>query len=203
VKVFYKDAFAKHQEVLDELGVNVNNVMSDLYDKIESLPASQREEIIRDIHAVHEHRPEVAMVDSARGITNFHSPSDVIVDASMPAMIRTSGHMWGPDGKEADTLAVIPDSSYAGIYQVVIDDCRAHGAYDPATMGSVSNVGLMAQAAEEYGSHDKTFEIPTTARCAWSTGMVRWCSSIRSAPATSGGCARRRTSRSGTGSSSR
>jgi isocitrate dehydrogenase len=104
----------------------------------------------------------MAMVDSDKGITNLHVPSDVIVDASMPAMIRTSGHMWGPDGEEADTLAVIPDSSYAGIYQVVIDDCRAHGAFDPATMGSVPNVGLMAQAAEEYGSHDKTFEIPAT-----------------------------------------
>ena len=103
----------------------------------------------------------MAMVDSDKGITNLHVPSDVIVDASMPAMIRTSGHMWGPDGGEADTLAVIPDSSYAGIYQVVLDDCRAHGAYDPSTMGSVPNVGLMAQAAEEYGSHDKTFEIPT------------------------------------------
>src|SRR5690606_28983114 len=103
--------------------------------------------------------PELAMVDSDRGITNLHVPSDVIVDASMPAMIRTSGHMWGPDGQEADTLAVLPDSSYAGIYQVVIDDCRANGAYDPATMGSVPNVGLMAQKAEEYGSHDKTFEI--------------------------------------------
>ena len=102
------------------------------------------------------------MVDSDRGITNLHVPSDVIVDASMPAMIRTSGHMWGPDGEEADTLAVIPDSSYAGIYQVVLDDCRANGAYDPATMGSVPNVGLMAQAAEEYGSHDKTFEVPAT-----------------------------------------
>ena len=106
--------------------------------------------------------PALAMVDSDKGITNLHVPSDVIVDASMPAMIRTSGHMWGPDGNEADTLAVIPDSSYAGIYQVVIDDCRANGAFDPATMGSVPNVGLMARAAEEYGSHDKTFEIPTT-----------------------------------------
>src|ERR687890_270065 len=108
--------------------------------------------------------PRLAMVDSDRGITNLHVPSDVIVDASMPAMIRTSGHMWGPDGKEDDTLAVIPDSSYAGIYQVVLDDCRAHGAFDPATMGSVPNVGLMAQAAEEYGSHDKTFEIPAAGK---------------------------------------
>ena len=137
------------------------------------------------------------------GITNLHVPSDVIVDASMPAMIRTSGHMWGPDGKEADTLAVIPDSSYAGIYQVVIDDCRANGAFDPATMGSVPNVGLMAQAAEEYGSHDKTFEIaadrhgPRRRR-----RRRRRCSSTRSAPATSGACARPRTCRSATGSSS-
>ena len=160
VKVFYKDAFAKHQQVLDELGVNVNNGMSDLYSKIESLPASQREEIIRDIHAVHEHRPELAMVDSARGITNFHSPSDVIVDASMPAMIRIGGHMWGPDGNEDDCLAVIPDSSYAGVYAAVVEDCKKNGKLDPATMGSVPNVGLMAKKAEEYGSHDKTFEIP-------------------------------------------
>jgi isocitrate dehydrogenase len=160
VKVFYKDAFAKHQKLFDELGVNVNNGLVDLYSKIESLPASQRDEVIQDLHACHEHRPELAMVDSARGISNFHSPSDVIVDASMPAMIRTSGHMWGPDGQEADTLAVIPDSSYAWVYQTVLDDCRAHGAFDPTTMGSVPNVGLMAQAAEEYGSHDKTFEVP-------------------------------------------
>ena len=142
------------------------------------------------------------MVDSDSGITNLHVPSDVIIDASMPAMIRTSGHMWGPDGKEADTLAVIPDSSYAGIYQVVIDDCRAHGAYDPATMGSVPNVGLMAQAAEEYGSHDKTFEIPAagTVRVVDDAGNVvlehRW------VPATSSACARPRTCRSATGSSS-
>src|SRR5205823_11336767 len=118
--------------------------------------------------------PKLAMVDSDRGITNLHVPSDVIIDASMPAMIRQSGHMWGPDGKEADTLAVIPDSSYADVYQVVIDDCRANGAYDPRTMGSVPNVGLMAQAAEEYGSHDKTFEIATlgTVRVVDDTGKV-------------------------------
>ena len=120
--------------------------------------------------------PALAMVDSDRGITNLHVPSDVIVDASMPAMIRTSGHMWGPDGKEADTLAVIPDTSYAGVYQVVIDDCRANGAFDPATMGSVPNVGLMAQAAEEYGSHDKTFEIPADGTVRVSTGPARSCS---------------------------
>ena len=140
------------------------------------------------------------MVDSDKGITNLHVPSDVIVDASMPAMIRTSGHMWGPDGQEADTLAVIPDSSYAGIYQAVIDDCREHGAYDPATMGSVPNVGLMAQAAEEYGSHDKTFEIPAARhRPGGQRARARRCSSTTSAPATSGAPARPRTCRSATG----
>ncbi len=160
IKVFYKDAFAKHQKVLDELGVNVNNGMVDLYDKIESLPASQREEIINDIHAVHEHRPELAMVDSARGITNFHSPSDVIVDASMPAMIRLGGKMYGADGRTKDTKAVNPESTFSRIYQEVINFCKTHGQFDPTTMGTVPNVGLMAQKAEEYGSHDKTFEIP-------------------------------------------
>ncbi len=160
VKVFYKEAFAKHQKVLDELGVNVNNGMSDLYDKIESLPASQREEIIQDIHAVHEHRPELAMVDSARGITNFHSPSDVIVDASMPAMIRLGGKMYGADGRTKDTKAVNPESTFSRIYQEMINWCKTHGQFDPTTMGTVPNVGLMAQKAEEYGSHDKTFEIP-------------------------------------------
>jgi len=160
VKVFYKDAFAKHQAVLDELGVNVNNGMVDLYNKIESLPATQREEIIHDIHAVHEHRPELAMVDSARGITNFHSPSDVIVDASMPAMIRLGGKMYGADGKLKDTKAVNPESTFSRIYQEIINFCKTHGQFDPTTMGTVPNVGLMAQQAEEYGSHDKTFEIP-------------------------------------------
>jgi isocitrate dehydrogenase len=159
VKVFYKEAFAKHQKVLDELGVNVNNGMSDLYDKIESLPASQREEIVQDIHAVHEHRPELAMVDSARGITNFHSPSDVIVDASMPAMIRLGGKMYGADGRTKDTKAVNPESTFSRIYQEMINWCKTHGQFDPTTMGTVPNVGLMAQKAEEYGSHDKTFEI--------------------------------------------
>ncbi|HEX3283893.1 MAG TPA: NADP-dependent isocitrate dehydrogenase [Mycobacterium sp.] len=160
VKTFYKDAFAKHQDVLDELGVNVNNGMVDLYNKIESLPASQREQIIRDIHAVHEHRPELAMVDSARGITNFHSPSDVIVDASMPAMIRLGGKMYGADGRTKDTKAVNPESTFSRIYQEMINFCKTHGQFDPTTMGTVPNVGLMAQKAEEYGSHDKTFEIP-------------------------------------------
>ena len=160
VKVFYKDAFAKHQKLFDELGVNVNNGLSDLYSKIESLPASQRDEIIRDLHACHEHRPELAMVDSARGISNFHSPSDVIVDASMPAMIRLGGKMYGADGRTKDTKAVNPESTFSRIYQEVINFCKTNGPFDPATMGTVPNVGLMAQQAEEYGSHDKTFEIP-------------------------------------------
>jgi isocitrate dehydrogenase len=160
VKIFYKDAFAKHQELFDELGVNVNNGLSDLYDKIESLPASQHEEIIRDLHACHEHRPELAMVDSAKGISNFHSPSDVIVDASMPAMIRLGGKMWGADGRTKDTKAVNPESTFSRIYQEIINFCKTKGQFDPTTMGTVPNVGLMAQQAEEYGSHDKTFEIP-------------------------------------------
>jgi isocitrate dehydrogenase len=160
VRVFYRDAFVKHQKVFDELGVNVNNGLVDLYGKIESLPASQRDEIVRDLHACHEHRPELAMVDSARGISNFHSPSDVIVDASMPAMIRAGGKMYGADGRLKDTKAVSPESTFARIYQEVINFCKTNGAFDPATMGTVPNVGLMAQQAEEYGSHDKTFEIP-------------------------------------------
>ncbi|MCP9276752.1 NADP-dependent isocitrate dehydrogenase [Mycolicibacterium arenosum] len=160
VKVFYKDAFAKHQKLFDELGVNVNNGLSDLYDKIESLPASQREEIIEDLHRCHEHRPELAMVDSAKGISNFHSPSDVIVDASMPAMIRLGGKMYGADGRTKDTKAVNPESTFSRIYQEMINFCKTHGQFDPTTMGTVPNVGLMAQKAEEYGSHDKTFEIP-------------------------------------------
>src|SRR6201991_1822194 len=160
VKVFYKDAFAKHQALFDELGVNVNNGLSDLYSKIESLPATQRDEIIGDLHACHEHRPELAMVDSARGISNFHSPSDVIVDASMPAMIRAGGKMYGADGRTKDTKAVNPESTFSRIYQEVINFCKTNGQFDPATMGTVPNVGLMAQKAEEYGSHDKTFEIP-------------------------------------------
>lgn len=160
VKVFYKDAFAKHGALFDELGVNVNNGLSDLYDKIESLPASQREEIIEDLHKCHEHRPELAMVDSAKGISNFHSPSDVIVDASMPAMIRLGGKMYGADGRTKDTKAVNPESTFSRMYQEMINFCKTHGQFDPTTMGTVPNVGLMAQKAEEYGSHDKTFEIP-------------------------------------------
>ena len=160
VKVFYKDAFAKHGKLFDELGVNVNNGLSDLYDKIETLPASQRDEIIHDLHACHEHRPELAMVDSASGITNFHSPNDVIVDASMPAMIRAGGKMYGADGHPKDTKAVNPESTFSRIYQEIINFCKTNGQFDPTTMGTVPNVGLMAQQAEEYGSHDKTFEIP-------------------------------------------
>jgi isocitrate dehydrogenase len=160
IKVFYKDAFAKHQELFDDLGVNVNNGLSDLYDKLETLPASRREEIIEDMHACHENRPELAMVDSANGISNFHSPSDVIVDASMPAMIRAGGKMYGADGRQKDTKAVNPESTFARIYQEMINFCKTHGQFDPVTMGTVPNVGLMAQKAEEYGSHDKTFEVP-------------------------------------------
>ncbi|SEC99519.1 isocitrate dehydrogenase [Rhodococcus pyridinivorans] len=160
VKTFYKDAFAKHQKLFDELGVNVNNGLGDLYDKIETLPSTQRDEIKQDLHNCHEHRPELAMVDSARGISNFHSPSDVIVDASMPAMIRSGGKMYGADGRPKDVKAVMPESTFARIYQEIINFCKTNGAFDPTTMGTVPNVGLMAQKAEEYGSHDKTFEVP-------------------------------------------
>ena len=160
VRIYYKDAFEKHGKLFDELGVNVNNGMVDLYEKIKTLPESQCDEIIRDLHACQEHRPELAMVDSAKGITNFHSPNDVIVDASMPAMIRQGGKMWGADGKPHDCKAVMPESTFARIYQEMINFCKWHGNFDPKTMGTVPNVGLMAQKAEEYGSHDKTFEIP-------------------------------------------
>jgi len=159
VKIYYRDAFEKHGELFDKLGVNVNNGMVDLYDKIKTLPESVRDEIIRDLHACQEHRPELAMVDSAKGITNFHSPNDVIVDASMPAMIRQGGKMWGSDGKQYDSKCVMPESTFARIYQEMINFCKWHGNFDPTTMGTVPNVGLMAQKAEEYGSHDKTFEI--------------------------------------------
>ena len=159
VRMFYKEAFDKHGKLFDELGVNVNNGMVNLYDKIKSLPESKREEIMRDLHACHEKRPELAMVDSAKGITNFHSPNDIIVDASMPAMIRNGGKMWGADGRLKEVKAVIPESTFARIYQEIINFCKWHGAFDPRTMGTVPNVGLMAQQAEEYGSHDKTYEI--------------------------------------------
>ncbi|MBD1573000.1 NADP-dependent isocitrate dehydrogenase [Vibrio sp. S17_S38] len=157
VKVYYKDVFAKYGSLFEELGVDVNNGLGDVYSKIESLPADQKQEIEQAIQAVYATRPALAMVDSDRGITNLHVPSDVIVDASMPAMLRSSGKMWNNDGQLQDTKAMIPDRSYAGVYQSVIDFCKLHGAFDPTTMGSVPNVGLMAQKAEEYGSHDKTF----------------------------------------------
>jgi isocitrate dehydrogenase len=161
VRAFFPSLFAEYGKTLAAAGGDPDDGLDALLQAAKSLPEEERKGIDAAISRDLANGPALAMVDSANGITNLHVPSDVIVDASMPAMIRTSGHMWGPDGKEADTLAVIPDSSYAGIYQVVIDDCRANGAYDPATMGSVPNVGLMAQAAEEYGSHDKTFEIST------------------------------------------
>ena len=160
VKVFFKDVFEKHGKLLAELGVDANNGLGDLYAKIESLPTDQKTEIEADIAECYKKRPDIAMVNSDRGITNLHVPSDVIVDASMPAMIRSSGGMWDKDGKLRDAKAVIPDSSYAVVYQETIDFCKKHGAFDPTTMGSVSNVGLMAQKAEEYGSHDKTFHVP-------------------------------------------
>ena len=159
VRIFYRDAFEKHGKLFEELGINVNNGMVDLYTKIAALPQSKQDEIKRDLHACHEHRPELAMVDSARGITNFHSPNDVIVDASMPAMIRNGGKMYGADGRLKEVKAVMPESTFARIYQEMINFCKWHGAFDPTTMGTVPNVGLMAQQAEEYGSHDKTFEI--------------------------------------------
>ncbi|MFM2067073.1 MAG: Isocitrate dehydrogenase, partial [Pseudomonadota bacterium] len=160
VRIFYREAFDKHDALFKQLGINVNNGMVDLYNKITSLPQSQQDEIKRDLHACHEHRPELAMVDSAKGITNFHSPNDVIVDASMPAMIRNSGKMWDANGRLKDVKAVMPESTFARIYQEMINFCKWHGNFDPKTMGTVPNVGLMAQQAEEYGSHDKTFEIP-------------------------------------------
>jgi len=160
VKIFYKDAFAKHGKLFEELGVNVNNGMVSLYDRIATLPQSKQDEIKADLHACHEHRPELAMVDSAKGITNFHSPNDIIVDASMPVMIRNGGKMWGADGRLKEVKAVMPESTFARIYQEMINFCKWHGNFDPKTMGTVPNVGLMAQQAEEYGSHDKTFEIP-------------------------------------------
>jgi len=160
VKVYFEDVFNKHGEVLKQLGVNVNNGLGDLLTKIESLPADQKKQIQDDVQACLKNGPDLAMVDSDKGITNLHVPSDIIIDASMAASIRTSGKMWGPDGKEHDTKAMIPDNSYAGIYQSAIDFCRENGEFDPSTMGTVPNVGLMAQKAEEYGSHDKTFEAP-------------------------------------------
>jgi len=166
VRVFFRDVFSKYRAELDAIGVDVNNGLGDLLGKLDGLAPETRAALEADMQAVYANGPALAMVDSDRGITNLHVPSDVIIDASMPAMLRTSGCMWNAEGKTQDTKAVIPDSSYAGIYQSVIDDCKANGALDPVTMGSVSNVGLMAQKAEEYGSHDKTFELA-------SAGVVR------------------------------
>ena len=160
VLVFFKDVFEKHAKAFKELGINPNNGLGDLYAKIATLPEAQRQEIEADIQAVYKSRPPLAMVNSDKGITNLHVPSDVIIDASMPPMIRDGGKMWGADGKPYDTLAMIPDRCYAEVYAAAVEDCRKHGALNPSTMGSVPNVGLMAQKAEEYGSHDKTFEAP-------------------------------------------
>jgi isocitrate dehydrogenase len=174
VSVFFSDVIEKHAATLKKLGVNLNNGFGDLLAKIETLPAAERDAIKADIEAEYKKRPGLAMVNSDKGITNLHVPSDVIVDASMPAMIRDSGRMWGADGKLHDVMATIPDRAYATLYQTVIDDCKAHGAFDPKTMGSVPNVGLMAQKAEEYGSHDKTFEVPAdgTVRVVGEDGKV-------------------------------
>ena len=159
VTVFYADVFEKHATVFEQLGVDQNNGIGDVYSKIQSLPDAEQAIIEADLRACYANKPEIAMVDSDRGITNLHIPSDVIIDASMPAALRTSGQMWGPDGELHDMKAIIPDRCYAGVYQEVIDFCKANGAFNPSTMGSVPNVGLMAQKAEEYGSHDKTFEV--------------------------------------------
>ena len=161
VRVFFKDVFAKHAETFEKIGVDVNNGFGNLLSNLSELPEGKQKEILADIDTAFTNNPDLAMVDSDRGITNLHVPSDVIIDASMPAMIRTSGQMWNKEGKQQDTKAVIPDSSYAGIYTATINFCKEHGAFDPTTMGTVPNVGLMAQKAEEYGSHDKTFEIST------------------------------------------
>ena len=160
VSVYYKEVFEKYADSFEKLGVDTKNGLGDVYAKIVELPAAEREAIEADLQKVYDTRPALAMVNSDKGITNLHVPSDVIIDASMPAAIRSSGQMWGPDGKLKDTKAMIPDRNYAGVYQATIDFCKQHGAFDPTTMGNVSNVGLMAKKAEEYGSHDKTFEIP-------------------------------------------
>ncbi|MFZ1375662.1 MAG: NADP-dependent isocitrate dehydrogenase [Geothrix sp.] len=164
VSVFYKDVFEKHAAVIQELGVNTANGLGDLYSKIQTLPEAQRAEIEADIMAVYPTRPALAMVDSDKGITNLHVPNDIIVDASMPVVVRDSGRMWGADGKLHDTLAMIPDRCYATMYKAIVEDCQQHGAFNPATIGSVPNVGLMAQKAEEYGSHDKTFFAPASGK---------------------------------------
>ncbi|HHE55670.1 MAG TPA: NADP-dependent isocitrate dehydrogenase, partial [Caldithrix abyssi] len=174
VSVYYKDALQKHAETLKEIGANVNNGLADILQKIQKLPEEKRKKIEADINAVYEKRPDLAMVDSDKGITNLHVPNNVIIDASMPVVIRDGGKMWNKNGELQDTLAMIPDRSYATIYQVIIDDCKRNGQFDPATMGNVSNVGLMAKKAEEYGSHDKTFEAQDDGliRCVDETGNV-------------------------------
>ena len=174
MRAYFKELVEKHEPLLNELGVDFNNGVGDLLSKVETLPQEKHEEIKADLQACYDKGPALAMVNSDRGITNLHVPSDVIIDASMPAMIRDSGKMWNARGERQDTLAVIPDSSYAGIYQATIEFCREHGAFDPATMGTVPNVGLMAQKAEEYGSHDKTFQAPAdgTIRIVDSDGHV-------------------------------
>ena len=159
VSAFFKPVLEKHAATLDEIGFNPNNGIGDLYTKIQQLDSSKQDEIKQDLDACYQERPAMAMVNSDKGITNLHVPSDVIIDASMPAAIRTSGQMWGPDGNLKDTKFCIPDRSYSGVYQETIEFCKKNGAFDPTTMGSVSNVGLMAQKAEEYGSHDKTFQL--------------------------------------------
>jgi len=175
VSVFYKDVFAKHATVLNKLGVKVNNGLADLYARIKDLPEAERAEIEADIQAAYTSQCELAMVDSSKGITNLHVPNNIIIDASMPVVVRDGGRMWGPDDKLHDCIAMIPDRCYATIYQEIMEDCKKHGAFDPATMGSVSNVGLMAQKAEEYGSHDKTFEAPAS-------GIIRIVDSSSGAP---------------------
>ncbi len=174
VAVYYKSVFDKHAQTFADLGVSTNNGIGDVYNKIQTLPDAQRAQIEADLEAVYSVQPEQAMVDSDKGITNLHVPSDVIIDASMPAMLRSSGRMWGADGKQKDTKCLIPDRCYAGVYQAVFDFCKEHGAFDPTTMGTVPNVGLMAQKAEEYGSHDKTFEAeaPGTIRAVDGSGKV-------------------------------
>src|SRR3979490_559836 len=206
VSVFFADVFEKHGATLTRLGVDPDNGLGDMLTRIETLPEAEKAAIKADIQATYAKRPGLAMVNSDRGITNLHVPSDVIVDASMPAMIRESGKMWGADGKLHDVLAAIPDRCYSTLFQAVIEDCKAHGAFDPKTMGSVPNVGLMAQQAEENGSPGKQFEVATagTGRGAGGGGAAvgarLWCPS-RSGPGTSSGCPRPRQSRSRTGSS--
>ncbi len=174
VSVYFKDALEKHAETLRQIGVNVNNGLADILEKLKKLPPEKRQEIEADLNAMYEKRPDLAMVDSEKGITNLHVPNNVIIDASMPVVIRDGGKMWNKEGQLQDTLALIPDRSYATIYQVVIDDCKQHGQFDPGTMGNVSNVGLMAKKAEEYGSHDKTFEAKSEGviRCVDGEGKV-------------------------------